>query len=65
MKTLYKAKFQSLGQEITLLQKGGIFYIHIEDLTSHICTPIRNASPRLYKQLFKVYTKLNKLVVGN
>lgn len=62
MKTIHKTRFSSLGKEIALLQEGKIFHIIIENITRFSYVRIENASPRLYKQLSKIYKKLNKLV---
>lgn len=62
MKTIHKTRFLPLGKEIVLLQEGNVFYIIIENITPFSYTRIENASPRLYKQLSKIYTKLSKLV---
>lgn len=62
MKTIYKTRFSPLGKEIVLLQEGKVFHIIIENVTPFVYTHIENASPRLYKQLSKIYKKLNKLV---
>lgn len=61
MKTIHKTRFSSLGKEIALLQEGKVFHIIIENITPFSYVRIENASPRLYKQLSKIYKKLNKL----
>ena len=62
MKTIHKTRFSPLEKEIVLLQEGKVLHIIIENVTPFTCTHIENASPRLYKQLSKIYKKLNKLV---
>lgn len=62
MKTIHKTRFSSLGKEIALLQEGKVFHIIIENTTPFSYVRIENANPRLYKQLSKIYKKLNKLM---
>ena len=65
MKTIHKTRFSSLGKEIALLQEGKVFHIIIENITPFSYVRIEKASPRLYKQLSKIYKKLNKLTADN
>jgi hypothetical protein len=64
IRTVGSKAFNYLRQGVSLYQRDKDFYIKVEDLDTGATTPIQNATKKLYKDLIKVYTKLDDLIAS-